>query len=402
MKINSIRPLLQSITSYHFAVALSSVSIVFGILREFLIVGLLGFTSHNDRLQLYLSIFYTIGLSIDAMRLACLNLYTVLSLPRLLLSASIIGLPFSIILGLVMSYATGGLDLSLLCITIIGSYLNLIAALLITYSQRNNYFLTAQFINVMPNLILIPGILICYGYLKTNLIYSIVCLTSLIPVAQCILLLPLSKRCAPVIHENLSLLKTMTTFARHFSAMTGEQLFQIITRSAFYRYGSGYLSVYAMIIRIYSALRFILIDSFIGSKLAVWKNELTNKDDYLSKMMNSTASAFLITVIALIISLKPHTELIYSSIQIILIFIFGFYLSTLVRVIYFKINHQENNSTLVLQFAAYEIICALCAFLITKQFNYPILALLWIGYIVKPFAQLLLLRKRYRALEQVS
>ena len=62
--------------AYKIAVVLSSFSMAFGILREFIIIGLLGFTAKNDGLQLYLSIFYTIGMSIDAMRLACLNLYS--------------------------------------------------------------------------------------------------------------------------------------------------------------------------------------------------------------------------------------------------------------------------------------------------------------------------------------
>jgi hypothetical protein len=395
MKINLIRQIARHVNAYRIAVFLSSVSFIFGILREFLIVGLLGFTAHNDLLQLYLSIFYTIGLSIDAMRLATLNLYSVLSLPRLLLFASVIGLPFSIMIGLVMGYATGGLDSRLLAITMLGSYLNLIAAMLITYSQRNNLFLIAQLINVMPNFILIPGILICYWYLNTNLVFSIVCLTSLIPVAQCSALLLLSRRHTPTIRKNISLFASIATFARHFAAMTGEQMFQIIIRTAFYKYGTGYLSIYAMTIRIYSALRFILIDSFIGSKLAIWQKGLTNENYYFSKMINSTSSAILVVAISFIISLKPYTDLIYSSIQIIIILIFGFYFSTLVRVVYFKINRHENNSILVMQFAAYEIICAICAFLLTKQFNYPILAMLWVGYIAKPFAQLLLLRKRY-------
>ena len=121
-------------------------SLLFGILREFMIVGILGFTAHNDMLQLYLSIFYTIGLTIDAMRLACLNLYSVLSLSRILLAASIIGLPFACLIGFSMSYSSGGLNLQMLMVTIIGSYLNLIASLLITYKQRNNLFLTAQVI----------------------------------------------------------------------------------------------------------------------------------------------------------------------------------------------------------------------------------------------------------------
>ena len=52
-----------------------------------------------------------------------------------------------------------------------------------------------------------------------------------------------------------------------------------------------------------------------------------------------------------------------------------------------------------MRFALFEIVCALIALLTIKQFSTAILAILWIGYIVKPLAQLLLLRKRYHALQ---
>ncbi len=289
-------------------------------MREFIIIGLLGFTSKNDTLQLYLSIFYTIGLSIDAMRLACLNLYSILPLSRIIFSASVISLPFSAIIGLIMSYSTGGLNISMLCVSIVGSYLNLIAALLITYKQRSNAFLAAQFINVMPNFILIPGILICYWFSTTNLVFSIVYLTSLIPIAQCLLLFLLPHQ-SPQIQPKkpISLLTSVMTFARHFAAMIGEQLFQIITRTAFYDYGPGYLSLFAITIRIYSAARFILIDSFIGSKLADWQKKLQRRNNYFLKLVDSTSIYVLIAFVAFVISLKPHIDLLYSSIQMILI-----------------------------------------------------------------------------------
>lgn len=391
--------MLKHLNSYRIAVILSSLSLGFGILREFLIVGLLGFTANNDKLQLYLSIFYTIGLSIDAMRLACLNLYNQYSLPRILFSASVIGLPFSILVGTCMSYATGGLNLTILMITILGSYLNLMATLLITYKQRSNTFLAAQIINVMPNFILIPGILLWYWLSKQNLIFSIIMLTSMIPVAQCVLLLLLPNK-TPVIlqKKRISFIASIIIFLRHFAAMVGEQLFQMIIRSAFYHYGVGYLSVFAMTIRIYSAARFILIDSFIGSKLASWQKNPNQSEPYFAKLINLTMVSLLIACTALIISIHPSSQLIYCSIQMGVILLLGFYFSTLVRVIYFKINHHEINPALVTRFAAYELICALITLLLTIQLNYPILSLLWVGYIAKPFVQLLLLRKRYHGL----
>jgi hypothetical protein len=302
-----------------------------------------------------------------------------------------------------MSYSTDQVDVRMLSLSILGSYLNLMAALLITYKQRSNVFLAAQMIYVMPNFILIPGILLCYLLSANNLIFSIVALTSFIPVVQCLLLLMLPQKTPNLAFENkTSLISSCLTFTRHFAAMIGEQLFQIVIRTAFFNYGPGYLSLFSIIIRIYSAVRFIFIDSFIGSKLADWRSKLKYPNQYFSKLLQSTSIYVLIAVIAFLISLNPKNNLLHSSIQIILILMCGFYFSTLVRIIYFKINHNENNPQLVMRFATYELICALIAFIMAKQMHAPILAMLWIGYIAKPFAQLLMLRNKYHELETSS
>lgn len=393
--------LRKHLTTYKIAVFISTLSLVFGIFREFLIVSMLGFSKRNDVLQLYLSIFYTIGLTIDAMRLSCLNLYNQLNLSRILLAASIICLPFVTFIALLMNYSSGGLDTSLLIITILGSYLNLIAALLITYKQRGDVFLPAQIINALPNFILIPGIIICYFISPHNPVYPIVCLTSFIPVAQCAFLFMLRNRDDVKPHNQLSLRASLLVFIRHFAAMINDQLYQVITRAAFYRFGTGYLSLFAFAIRIYSAARFILVDSFIGSKLANWETKL-ERDDYLGKIINLTLVSALLATITFLLSLKTYTHFSYSALQMCFLLSAGFIFSTLVRVMYFKINQQENNTWLVLRFALCEFICMLAALLWSMQSDYPIVTLLWIGYIVKPFAQILLLRKKYHGLVAVQ
>ncbi len=389
-------PILKSYSSYHIAVFLSSLSMVFGILREFLIVSLLGLTLTNDTLQIYLSIFYTVGLTIDAMRLSCLNLFSILPLSRILLSASIISLPFSIGIGMIMSISVGGLDSHILIITMIGSYLNLMAALLITYKQRHNVFLAAQIINVLPNFILIPGVMLCYWISNKQAVFGIVILTSMIPLFQCILLLLLPNHAIEKKEEKqMSLLASLLVFVRHFSASLGEQLFQIIIRAAFFNYQAGYLSLFAIAIRIYTGLRFILIDSYIGSKLAHWEKELQQDDDYLIKMINSTILSSIFVFISLYISLLATNDLMHLAIQVIILLIFGFYFSTLVRIIYFKINRHKSHTALIIRFASYEFIFAGIAFILTKQLNDSLLSIMWIGYVAKPFTQLLFLRKHF-------
>ncbi len=389
---------LFKLNSYKIGVLLASSSMAFGILREFLILGLLGLSANNDHLQLYLSIFYTIGLTIDAMRLACLNLCTVLSLSSMLLCATIIGFPFACLIGLAMNYSAGGLDWLLLCITIAGSFLNLIAALLITFKQRHHHYLAAQFINVLPNLILIPGILACYLVANAHLIVSIVCLTSFIPVVQCVLLLLLPKKDSELLQTNqLTLTAGVMTFARHFSSMISEQLYQIIIRSAFYRFGTGFLSIFSFAIRIYAAARFVLVDSFIGSKLANWQIPAEQHNNDLTRLRQTSFNLFLV-LLTLFLSLQGNTKIVYFTLQMSCLLLVGFYFSTVMRILYFKINRHHNHPALVRRYGFFELMFLLLALVQTQQDHYSILTLLWIGFIAKPFAQLIMMTKHYRGL----
>lgn len=383
---------------YKIAVYLSSLSFVFGILREFIIIGILGFSASNDKLQLYLSIFYTVGLNIDAMRLSCLNLYSSLNLSKQILCASIIVLPFTVMLSVLMSLSTDGLDIFLLSITIVGSYLNLIAALLITYKQRSNAFLPAQIINVLPNIILIPGILLWYFFANSNIVYAIVILTSIIPAVQCLLLLFVNHNKENInINHSISVLSAIIVFIRHFASLIGEQFFQIILRGAMYNTGVGYLSVFSFIVRVYSAARFILIDTFISSKFTTWENEAISSH-FISKTSNYIYVAISMLALLIILNIIPTEDLIYLSIEIIMIMTLGFYFSSLVRIIYFKMNHEKSSPTLIMRYTLFEITCAIIALLISMQLDDSILTLLWLGYIAKPFSQLWLLKTKYNEL----
>jgi hypothetical protein len=389
-------PIKQGTKQFKWAFILSSTSMVGGIFREFLIVFLFGFTAKNDHLQLYLSIFYTIGLSIDAIRLSCLNLFPLLSLPKMIIAASLIVLPFSLIIAFFLSYTTGGLSLVLLTMTILGSYFSLMAVLLITYKQRNNGFLLAQVIHILPNFILIPGIIVCYIFFPIYLIPFIICLTSCIPLLQFLLLWYLPSEIKQINPDNeISIITALGILLRHFSAGLGEQAFQIVIRVAFFTYATGYLSMYAFGIRIYAAARFVLIDSYIVSKLSNWQYEKNFIDTVLSKLVNLTFFNVSIVIMMFIISILSINNLFLVLFQMLSILGVGFYFSTLVRVSYFKINHYIAHSSLVSQFAVFEFLAALLAYLFTKQSHYPIFVLLWIGYIAKYFFQLLILRKKY-------
>lgn len=385
---------LQKLNSYQIAIGLSSTSMAFGLLREFLIVGILGFSSQNDILQIYLSIFYTIGMTIDAIRLSCLNLYSKLTLAHMIIAVTCVALPFTVLIAFAMSFATHHTNFVFFILTIFGGYLNLIAALLITYKQRENIFLPAQVINVLPNFVLIPGILIWNFLGKESITFGIILLTTIIPFIQCLLLLLLKNKSIEKNEKNsISIFKAVGMILRHFTSTLGEQIFQIIIRAAFFQHGPGYLSMYAIFIRVYSAFRFILIDSYIGSKLGDWKKNF-NAHFFVNRISSSKTNLIL-TVGALVLSISGQMTWNETLSQMVLLLFFSFYFSILVRIVYFKINHHENNNTLILRFASFELTFALLAYLLTQHTHYPLLFLVWLGYVMKPFIQLLLLRKRF-------
>jgi hypothetical protein len=104
----------------------------------------------------------------------------------------------------------------------------------------------------------------------------------------------------------------------------------------------------------------------------------------------------IIAAIAFVLSLQMNATLMSTAMRITVILIFGFYFTTLVRVIYFKINHFEANTKIVMYFSISELISATIAFLVTALPHYPLLSLIWIGFIAKPFMQLFILKKQYQ------
>jgi len=381
--------ILKRYSPWQIAVMLSSVSLGFGALRELLIVSLLGFSEKNDTLQIYLSIFYITSLNVDAIRLSCLNLYKTLSLSRMAVLALAVSLVCSLLTCLCMTNLNVRINGMIMLATIIGSSLHLLASLLITYRQQQNLFLKAQVINVLPNAFLIPGIVICYLFSVTQLVAAIVVLTSIVPAIQCILLMLLRGGTpAPTLDKQSGVFQGLTVFARHFSTMAGEQLFQMIARAAFLHYGHGYLSMYALTIRLYSAFRFIAIDSWIGSKLHEWKTA-----DPATSPKNGMITGCIVALLTFGVSAFNQNSLPKSAIQMGILLLCGFYFTALVRIFYFRINQQGIHRPPVMRFAFYEMAFALLAYWLTRQVNYPLLALLWIGYIAKPFSQLLMLKR---------
>jgi len=379
---------------YRLAVVLASISVVFGLLREILIVAKLGFSATNDTLQIYLSIFYSISLALDAIRLAGLNLCEKLSMQRLLLCATLIYLPFVILVSLVMCKFVGVWDWKMLGVTILGSFMNLIAGLIITLKQRFGNYIGGQFINVLPNFVLIPGILLVFAFHPQNMILALISLSVLIPIVQ-LLLLPFVKVKKITIEAQYGLIDSLKIFLRHLSSTSGEQLFQLSVRSASYHLGHGYLSVLAFAIRAYAAVRFILIDSYIGSKLSGWKEELATQA-HRTLFIFGPAVQSVIAGFSVLVFLFPQESLFFFAGKLIWILMLSFYFMALVRVIYFKLNRLTHDSNAVWKFSLYEFLFATSCLLGLEKISFSLVFVFWLWYIVKPFAQVKFLEPRLK------
>lgn len=388
----------EHLSHYRISLILSTASVVFGVAREFIIISLLGLTAVNDQLQIYLTIFYSISLSSDAVRLAGLNLFDILPLWKIISYIGLFFLPLTMLIGFLTNYFAGNLNKTLLLLSILGSFLNLLVLLVITYKQRYGAFLAAQIINVFPNFVLIPGVIALFFFNEKNSVFYIVSLCCLVPVLQLMMLGCVRLKEKPQL-ENTSMgaFKIMALLLRHSTAIFGEQLFQVFIRTAFLKVGHGYLALYAIAVRTYAAARFILIDSLIGAKLASWKKALANNEEKL--LVKAKLEVFLFVVSLFALPVFKHS-LLYFGGQIGIILLCGFYFAALVRMIYFKINRFEHDSRLVIRFGAYETIFAVVTYGLFRQFSWPAMILIWMWYVLKPVCQLSLLRPKLYHLDR--
>lgn len=387
---------LRKLSIYHWGVLLSTLSAGLGLLREAQMIYLFGFTAINDELQLYLSVFYTISLSADAVRLASLNLATYASFSRILWINGGVIFVSSVMLASLYYFLSDALSLLPLCIATAGGILNVLMLVIITHKQRYGKFLSTQIINVLPNVVLIPGI-VCISYLHSqDLLMGWVLLFFSLPVLQLFLLflIKIPADTSPKIPSTLY--HDLSVFFKHGMSIPGEQLFQVVIRTAFLSFGAGYLSLWALCARIYATLRVILIDTYIGSRLKLWESNLSAKLDNLIENNGIALGLILLTVL---LSQYASTHFGIFAAQLVLMLLVSFYFSSLLRIAYFKINRFGHHSSLILRFAFIEMGFALLVGLLSLFFSQQLLFLLWLWYVLRVWVQLWKIRPNYIALQ---
>ncbi|MBY0545469.1 MAG: hypothetical protein K2Q14_07985 [Gammaproteobacteria bacterium] len=376
---------------YRFAVLLSGLSACFGLIREVVVVYLLGFSNLNDQLQIYLSIFFISSLSTDAVRLATLNLIDSLSFIKIL--AISLTLIISLVGGITAVLAINIDHINYLFLTeaAAGSALNLIIVIILTYKQRLGNFILPQITSVLPNLLLIPYIFLTYYFYNKNLVSSFIFACFLVPIVQIVVLF-FAKTSPKQLVNRISNWDAVKIFYRHALSTAPAQLFQLLIRPILYHYGAGYLSVASFLNRVYLTSRVILIDSYIAVRMAdkSKKNPLIEKF-FFSYKLNLF---FIFIPLPVILWFLNQTNKINFGIALCGIFLIGFYFDALWRVIYFETNKLYHDKKLIYLYFSCELFFVFLGYFIFQYlFNNPIwYYVLW--FMARPFCEILLIGRR--------
>jgi hypothetical protein len=382
------------LTNYHWGVLISSMSAGFGLLREVLFVVLLGFSAKNDQLQLYLSIFFTVTLLIDAVRLGTLNLANNATLKELLINIGLLGAPITLLITISYCYLATNLDYQLL-IGVTGScVLNLLAAAIITYKQRLGAFIATHLVNNVVNVILIPGILAIFYLHPAHPVNIIVWLFCSVPVVQVAALLFVKTPQQPKMTGDVTRRHSLVVFSKQGATVLGDQCLQIILRAAFYHLGTGYLTAFSLLIRIFTTLKTIFVDTYIGVKISQWQHKKQAEQEQGTPFWLSKTTNALILLASTLLLVKISNSFVLYNLQLAAMLIPGFYFTTIVRTAYYKINNHHYDNQLIHRYIGIEAVLAILAFALYEWFAINPLILLWLWFVIKPYLQLFIIETK--------
>lgn len=384
-------------SSAWFAFAASASSVGLGVLREFLIWKQLGFSAVNDRLQVYLYVVYVISMMNDAVRLATLN--AIQRMPAGAVGRLVLGIGAIYALGagafLFSQYATSPSPPNpwLFVGAIASAWLNMGVVLLVATRQRSGIFLRAHLINVMPNAILIPGIVLVWLLHPADAVTPLAILYFTLPLFQIFLLLRIPVNEGPhAPYGGAEIRQNSGLFVAHGLAGTGALAFQGALSQSVLQSGAGEFSKLALALRIYDSMRFVLVDTYVARKLAVWKNETTFT--HIARILQRLLAPQVVLVIAAFALARLSGSL--GTALVILTFGLTGYIA---RTIYYFMNTSTVLKTLVWQFGIQELAFATCVFFGARYGWLGISAMVAVWYTLRPFAQILLLNVRLRPLQ---
>ena len=364
--INKLKALSKTNKLYFLAVILSLTSTVFGVLREILIIKVLGFSTLNDYLQIYLSLYFSICLLSDPVRLIYLNLISSRHLKQLLICLTVLVAIIAFVLAMGMCLVQPQLQLSLISIAAVNGILGVAAMLIIFHKQRYGAYLSSQLVNVIPNLVLIPAVVvISFLPIASCALYFLLAFF-IVHLVQLILLCFIKVEHEDSDKQNMNRADLIICM-RHLISIFGEQFFQIGGRLIFLSLGEGFVTLLSLFIKIFTTARYIFVDSYIGPKLHTWSFDYTK--DIFHRFLNNQYLNLTITAGIFVICLFDRVDITFMAFQLSAVFIGYFYFATIYRIGYFKINRFYHYSGLISFIGVFDLLFSLFIYLLMHIYH---------------------------------
>lgn len=373
-----------------WALVASGAGVGLGLVREVLIVQQIGLTSVNDRLQSYLSVIYGIGLLNEAIRLGAINLLQTRSLRSVGAAVLPAGAVFAALATAWMSMQLRLDSWPLVVGAALSGWLNMVMVLMVTAKQRGGRFWAPHLINLLPNVITIPAILVVSFLNIADPVPALAFSFYVLPVIQiaCLLFVKTPRSEAG---GEIRVTAGPGLLAAHGSSAIGNLIFQGVLRQSGLQTADGVLSLLSIAIRMYDSVRFVVVDTLIGKRLAAWSSQgrLSDARSTLERLVVpqgilAVVGVFVAMTFGLVEGMRAWAAL---GVLVLSIGSFG------LRFIYFMINSQIVSATLVWKYGLQDIAVSLLLMGLAFAGAHVPALLLWTWYLAKPFVQLMVVRR---------
>lgn len=255
--------------TYRLVVGLSALSAALGLGREILLLSALGLTRENDRLQLCLSITYTISLLGEPIRLASMNL-----LQRRLRSREVggfyaVAVTVAVAVAIFYGFQFQAPAWWWIPAAAIAGLANLTYSGLLPRLQARGDLLTVHAVSVLPNLLLFVGLAVLAGGLRWRADSVMVALFLAAPLTQLVLFAMIATRLDSLTTSSGATLSRKQLSA-HLGSAVGMQLAQAGLRTGLGQSASGTLALFVLLARAADTARAILVDTYIAVQLRRW------------------------------------------------------------------------------------------------------------------------------------
>lgn len=379
--------------AYRLAIPLSIASASLGLGRELLILHKLGLSATADLLQFYLSVTYTISLLGDAMRLAALNLLQGGRLGTALRSTAVVAVLTGVPITLWYVRRGPTVEPWLIGLAGVAGILNLLTVVLLVHRQRAGRFLPAHLVTVLPNVMIFTGVALALLANEATFLRVVVGLFLAAPILQLVLLMSLQT--PPQEHgAGPGVLAGMGQIGLHGLGTVGAQAGQVLIRTSLATMAPGMLTIFVLLSRAVDTVRAVLLDTFIGARLAEWaagRGTLPTLLDPRRLPLPLLAGILAVTAGAAVGAHAASGPVAVAP-WLVAILLPGAWLAFVQRAGYFHLNAQSTPRALIIRLGLVDLAVAAALAAATLVAGVPAMALVWSFFVARLALQVLLMR----------